>query len=97
MVYNRETYLEGSHRKGVNITRSRRTIDPQRGLEIQETFWGHISNGFRRMVVVQKTSKRACDPKVAETRLAFPSNQDVALEAQASTCEINRFFVCLPE
>jgi hypothetical protein len=33
------------------------------------------------MVLVQEVTERAHDPKVAETRLAIPSDQDVVLVA----------------
>jgi hypothetical protein len=78
MAHKRGTYLEGSHRKGINITRSRRAIGHRRGTDtLRETFRGHIS---RLMVIVHGRYECACDPKVSKIRLTIPSNQDVALD-----------------
>ena len=49
------------------------------------------------MVTVYEVTKCACDPKVPNTGFAVPSDQDIVLDGQASTCEITRFFGCLPE
>jgi len=43
-------------------------------------FRGYILNVFSPNCVVQVTSERGGDPEFSETRLAVPSNQDVALD-----------------
>ena len=43
-------------------------------------FRGHIPNSFCLVVAGRKVFKRPYDPKVAETRLAVLSNQDVVLD-----------------
>jgi hypothetical protein len=95
MVHDKETYLEGNPCKGINITRSRRAIGHMmRGKTYRDTFRGHISEEFRLVVVAGEKSKHTHYPKVPETCLAFPSNQDVALEIPSVNVR-DHSFICL--
>ena len=66
-----------------------------RGKTYRDPFRGHISKEIRLVVVAGEKSEHAYYPKVPETCLAFPSNQDVALEIPSVNVR-DHSFICLP-
>ena len=91
MVHNRGTYREGGHREGVDVTLPRRASYLRQNGNPRKAFWGHIFNTSLLEGILQVTSERGCDPEVPETRLAIPSNENVALDAPGSACGLTRF------
>ena len=80
MIHSGGTYLEGCHRKGVNVALFRGVADDIPSKLLQKKLWGHIPKSSQLMVVGHDASERAHDPKVSETRLTVPGDQDVALD-----------------